>query len=110
MMLCRDCGQNSHLSDENFIAYRAISGTETLYIDPDDCDNIVDYGESNTDSEGIDEYVCPHCDGNNVDTGWEDDDDEITHAQGLRNSYDRRLLVAIRKRENEQQKNERWDK
>lgn len=109
MMLCRNCGQNKHISEENFIAYQSIHGTETLYVSCEDCNEIVDYGDSNTDNDGIEEYQCPHCDGHDIDTDWEDEPEEIDNAQALRNNYDRRILGLAEKRRQEKIRNERWD-
>jgi hypothetical protein len=109
MLKCNNCGQNKHITEDNFIAFRNISGSETLYINCEDAYDIVDYGDSDTDSDGIENYQCPHCDGQDIDTDWEDEDDEIQAAQALRNNYAVRMQEIQMKRKNKQKKNERWD-
>ena len=109
MLLCNRCGQNKHINDENFIAYRNISGSELLYINCEDANDIVDYGDSDTDSDGIETYECPTCHSNDINTDWEDEDDEIARAQGIRNSY---LLIEEEKKRvmlNKKQQLEKWD-
>ena len=66
MLFCRDCGQCKYISDDNFIEYAEISGTETRYIDPDTYE-INDYGDSNTEGSGSSTYECPHCSSDNIE-------------------------------------------
>jgi hypothetical protein len=109
MICCLNCGQNKHITNDNFIAYRTISGSETVYVSCEDANEIVDYGDSDTDSDGIENYQYPHCDSQSIDTDWEDNEEDQQVAIALRNTYTNRMVLLQVKRKNEQQAKERWD-
>lgn len=75
MLYCRTCGQCKYISDENFIENAYISGTETRYVD---CVNgeVVDYGDTDTDTTGDSNTYCPHCDSEDIDFEWDVDEEE----------------------------------
>lgn len=106
MLLCRHCGQSKWISDDNFVAYRSIHGSETVYVDCEDPYNIVDYGDSDTDSDGIEEWTCPNCDSDDVDTDWNGTENE---AKGLRIAYEESIKNIQKAREKIRAEENKWD-
>jgi hypothetical protein len=111
MLLCNHCGQCSYINDDSFICYEQISGTEVRYLSSDTGD-VVDYGDTDTDSTGDSTTYCPHCEGDDINCAWEPEDEEDgkRHALGLRESYN---LINQQRREKEAEIREEslaWDK
>jgi hypothetical protein len=97
MFFCRTCGECKHVSEDNFIEYAEVSGTETRYLDNETGD-INEYGDSNVEGNGSSTYECPHCASDDIDFESEATAEE---AFDLRAAY-----VAHRKRRSEMLKKE----
>jgi len=97
MLYCNRCGQCVFISDDNFIQYADISGSETRYINPENGD-IVDYGDSDTETTGESNYECPYCRSEDIDP-----DSDITgeDALGQREVYEetRKTRLAAAEKE-----------
>lgn len=98
MLYCRICGQCLHISDQNFIEFVPISGTETRYLDPDNGE-VIDYGDNDYSANGDDsEIVCPHCDGTSIDMDWDGSEEE---AKEQRKDYESELNRRATRRKTE---------
>ena len=105
MLSCSNCGQCIHISDDPFIQYASVSGTETRYLDPENGE-VVDYGDSDIESTGDSDTACPHCESNNVDFDWNGDEQE---ALNLRKEFDDRRKKISEERERERVAESDWD-
>ena len=109
MLYCENCGQCVHISDDQFILWASISGSEKRYLDPESGE-VVDYGDSDTEGTGDSEYECPHCSGGSINFDWEGTEEE---AIAQRKVYNDRLIESKQKRENdklaEKIKDSEWD-
>ena len=112
MLYCNRCGQCSYVSDDSFIAYTSVSGTEKQWINPDTGD--IEDSEGLTDTDyGDSEYQCPHCNSSDIQFDVNKDDLSEEDAFARRARYERE--TALRRKENERAvlatsiKNSDWD-
>ena len=66
MLYCNRCGQCKHIDDDMFVEITRISGTEVRYLDPVTGD-VVDYGDTDTESSGESDYECPNCNSSDIE-------------------------------------------
>lgn len=97
MLYCTNCGQSSHISEDYFIEYAHISGSETRYLNPE-TGEVEDYGDTDTTTSGDSDFACPTCGYDSIDF-----DSEVTEEEALeqRAIYDYRQaeLKEIRDRQ-----------
>lgn len=88
MLYCNRCGQCIYISEDSFVAYTNVSGTEKQWINPKTGD--VDDSEGITDTDyGDSEYQCPHCNSSDIQFDVNEDDLSEEDAFARRARYER---------------------
>lgn len=109
MYFCRSCGQCNWITNDFFLEYAQIGGTELRYLNPVTGD-IEDWGDSNTSATGDSEILCPHCESSDIDVNWDGSKESAIVTRNLynemkeenRKQFERKALF-------EQIKNSDWD-
>ena len=86
MLFCNSCGQCIHISDDHFVYFAEVSGTETRYLNPVTGD-VEDYGDNNTETTGEGEGECPYCSSASIDY---DSGASVEYAFELRAEFENR--------------------
>lgn len=113
MFACNRCGQCTHISNDNFIEYISVSGTEKRYID---CDSgeVVEYGDIVHDDYGDSTYYCPHCDSDDIDTDSAMSEDlakelRKNHTEELRKARIEAEMIRLKRAKKEAMAKTGWD-
>ncbi len=99
MLYCNVCGQSPYISEDRFIEYADISGSEIRYLNPDNGD-VEDYGDTDTESSGDSSHECPQCGSDNIEF-----DSDVTEEDALaqRTIYSS-IQAELRKTQEKQRK------
>lgn len=88
MLFCNNCGQCSHISEEQFYRYDYGSSSQTAYLNPE-TGEAEDWGDTETDNfEAGQETFCPHCHLEDVNINW---NGELSEAMEKRAEYEENI-------------------